>query len=63
MKKNYVSWRPNLEDDPNVTIEEYLEGKRNNKNMKRKWHEFPLSILKDEELEKLYKTVTRKVNK
>jgi len=54
MKKNYISWRPNLEDDPNVTIEEYIQGKRNNKNIKRKWHEFPLSILKDEELETLY---------
>lgn len=54
MKEHYMSWRPNLEDDPNVTQEEFKQGKRNNKNMKRKWHEFPLSILKDEELEKLY---------
>lgn len=54
MENHYMSWRPNLEDDPNVTREEFKQGKRNNKNMKRKWHEFPLSILKDEELEKLY---------
>ena len=54
MEKNYISWRPNLEDDPNVTIEEYLEGKRNNKNMERKWHEFPLSVLKDIKKKKLY---------
>lgn len=34
---------------------EFEKGKRNNKkNMKHKWHEFSLSILKDDELEKLY---------
>ena len=53
--KNYIPWRPNLEDDPNITREEFENGKRNNKkNMKHKWHDFSLNILKDDELEKLY---------
>ena len=54
LDKNYMSWRPNLENDPNVTKREFKEGKRNNES-RRSWHEFPLSILKDEELETLYK--------
>lgn len=54
LDKNYLPWRPNLEDDPNVTLEEYKEGKRNQKHFKPKWHPFSLSILKDEELERLY---------
>ena len=49
-----MSWRPNLENDPNVTQEEFKNGKRN-KESNRSWHKFPLSILKDEELEQLYK--------
>ena len=53
LDKNYLPWRPNLENDPNVTQEEFKQGKRNNKNFKHKWHKFPLSILKDEELIKL----------
>lgn len=54
LDKNYMYWRPNLENNPNVTQEEFKQGKRN-KESNRSWHEFPLSILKDEELEKLYK--------
>lgn len=54
LDKHYMSWRPNLENDPNVTKREFKEGKRNNES-RRSWHEFPLSILKDDELEKLYK--------
>jgi len=54
LDKHYMSWRPNLENDPNITLEEFKEGKRN-KESNRSWHDFPLSILKDEELEKLYK--------
>lgn len=53
LDKHYMSWRPNLENDPNVTQEEYKQGKRN-KESNRSWHDFPLSILKDEELEELY---------
>lgn len=29
MKDNYISWNPFKEDDPNVTLEEYKQGKRN----------------------------------
>ena len=54
MDKNYIPWCPNFEDDPNITREEFEKGKRNKKNFVHKWHEFPLSILKDDELEKLY---------
>ena len=54
LDKNYMSWRPNLENDPNVTQKEFKEGKRNSES-RRSWHEFPLSILKDNELENLYK--------
>jgi len=54
LDKNYMSWRPNLENDPNVTQKEFKEGKRNSES-NRSWHDFPLSILKDDELEKLYK--------
>ena len=54
LDKHYMSWRPNLENDPNVTQKEFKEGKRNSES-RRSWHEFPLSILKDDELEKLYK--------
>jgi len=54
LNKNYMPWRPNLENDPNVTQREFKEGKRNSE-LRRSWHEFPLSILKNEELEKLYK--------
>ena len=52
LDKHYMSWRPNLENDPNVTQEEYKQGKRN-KESNRKWHDFPLSILTDAELEEL----------
>lgn len=54
LNKNYMSWRPNLENDPNVTQKEFKEGKRNSES-RRSWHDFPLSILKDDEIEKLYK--------
>ena len=54
LDKHYMSWRPNLENDPNVTQREFKEGKRNSES-RRSWHEFPLSILKDDELNKLYK--------
>lgn len=54
LNKHYMSWRPNLENDPNVTQREFKEGKRNNES-RRSWHKFSLSILKDDEVEKLYK--------
>lgn len=54
LDKTYLPWRPNIEDDPNVTFEEFKNGKRNNSLFKHKWHKFPLNILKDDELEKLY---------
>ena len=53
LDKNYMSWRPNLENDPNVTQKEFKEGKRNSE-LNRSWHNFPLSVLKDDELEILY---------
>lgn len=31
MKDNYISWNPFKEDDPNITLEEYKQGKRNPK--------------------------------
>lgn len=55
LNKYYRNWRPNIEDDPNVTLEEYKQGKRNKGNYDRKFHEFSLSILNDNELEKLMK--------
>ena len=54
LEKHYMGWRPNLENDPNITLEEFKQGKRN-KESNRSWHDFPLAILKDEELERLYK--------
>lgn len=53
LDKNYMAWRPNLENDPNVTQKEFIEGKRNSES-RRSWHNFSLSILKDDELENLY---------
>lgn len=29
LKNNYISWNPFKEDDPNVTLEEFKQGKRN----------------------------------
>lgn len=54
LDKHYMSWRPNLENDPNVTQKQFKEGKRNSES-NRSWHDFSLSILTDQELEKLYK--------
>ena len=54
LDKNYMSWRPNIENDPNVTQKEFKEGKRNNE-LRRSYHNFSLSLLNDNELEKLYK--------
>ena len=53
LDKHYMSWRPNLENDPNVTQKQYKEGQRNGEE-RRSWHDFPLSILNDAELEELY---------
>lgn len=36
MKKNYIPWNPFHEDDPNITFEEYKQGKRNDKKLLRK---------------------------
>lgn len=46
MDKNYIPWNPYKEDDPNVTLEEYKLGKRNNPNFNR-----PIQIV---ELKKEY---------
>ena len=35
MKDNYISWNPFKENDPNVTLEEFKMGKRNNPNYSR----------------------------
>ena len=32
MEKHYIPWNPFREDDPNITLEEYKQGKRNKKN-------------------------------
>ena len=53
MDKHYMAWRPNLENDPNVTREEFERGERNKKS-RRSWHDFPLSILTDEEISELH---------
>lgn len=29
MKEHYISWNPFKEDDPNITLEEFKQGKRN----------------------------------
>lgn len=53
MDKHYMHWRPNLENDPNITREEFERGERN-KESRRSWHNFPLSILTDEEITELH---------
>lgn len=53
MDKHYMSWRPNLENDPNVTRKQFEEGQRNGEE-RRSWHDFSLSILTDAELLELY---------
>ena len=35
LKENYIHWNPYKEDDPNITLEEYKMGKRNNPNCRR----------------------------
>ena len=35
MKHNYIAWNPFKENDPNVTLEEFKSGKRNNPNYNR----------------------------
>lgn len=35
MKHNYIAWNPFKENDPNVTLEEFKMGKRNNPNYSR----------------------------
>lgn len=55
LDKHYMSWRPNLENDPNITRKQFEEGQRNGEE-RRSWHKFPLSILTDEELLKLHET-------
>lgn len=35
METNYLPWNPTKEDDPNVTLEEFKMGKRNNPNFRR----------------------------
>lgn len=35
MKDNYISWNPFKENDPNVTLDEFKMGKRNNPNYSR----------------------------
>ena len=49
MDDNFISWNPTKEDDPNVTLEEYKLGKRNNPNFRR-----PIQIvkLKDEDFKR-----------
>lgn len=53
LESHYMAWRPNMENDPNVTQREFKEGKRNSA-ARRSWHKFSLSLLNDNELEKLY---------
>ena len=33
LKENYISWNPLKEQDPNVTFEEFKQGKRNDKTL------------------------------
>lgn len=33
LEKNYIPWNPFHEDDPNITLEEYKQGKRNDKKL------------------------------
>ena len=49
MKTNYLAWNPTKEDDPNVTLEEFKMGKRNNQNFRR-----PIQMvqLKDEDFKR-----------
>lgn len=35
MESNYLPWNPTKEDDPNITLEEFKMGKRNNPNFRR----------------------------
>ena len=53
LKKNYIPWRPNIENDPNITLKEFMEGKRNNEKNKS-YINFDLANLNDQELDKLY---------
>lgn len=36
LKKEYIPWNPVHEDDPNVTLEEFKQGKRNPKGARKK---------------------------
>lgn len=36
MKDNYIPWNPFHEDDPNITLEEFKQGKRNDEELLRK---------------------------
>ena len=36
MKDHYISWNPFHEDDPNITLEEFKQGKRNDEELLRK---------------------------
>lgn len=53
LDKHYISWRPNLEDNPNVTQEEFKRGLKN-KDKQKQWHDFPLSIMTNGEITELY---------
>ena len=33
LKDNYIPWNPVHEEDPNVTLEEFKQGKRNNEKL------------------------------
>ena len=33
LKNNYIPWDPRIEEDPNVTLEEFKLGKRNDENL------------------------------
>lgn len=33
MKDNYIPWNPHVEEDPNITLEEFKLGKRNDENL------------------------------
>ena len=35
LKKEYIPWDPRVEDDPNVTLEQFKEGKRNPKGARK----------------------------
>lgn len=41
METNYLQWNPTKEDDPNITLEEFKMGKRNNPNFRR-----PIQMIK-----------------